>query len=89
MSGGVDFRGTLDHGSHSQISLRPFLRPSSLWHGDPRDGWHIAAGETDYLSAAIVPQTTDGINDFGSFTVDGTTYDFNNMTYGTPQVSLG
>ena len=36
-----------------------------------------------------MPQTTDGINDFGSFTVDGNTYDFNNMTYGTPPVSLG
>lgn len=40
-----------------------------------------------YLSVAITPQTTTG-TDFGSFTVNGTTYTTADMTYGTPPLEL-
>lgn len=62
--------------------------PFTLYALVDTDSGDYSAGLTYYLSAAIVPQTTDGVNDFGSFTVDGNTYDFNNMTYGIPPVGL-
>lgn len=45
-------------------------------------------GNTYYLSIAIIPQIGPGPVPFGSFTVDGTAYDINNMVYGTPPLDL-
>lgn len=41
-----------------------------------------------YLSVAIIPQIGPDPEDFGSFTVDGLTYDVDDMTYGTPPLDL-
>jgi len=37
-----------------------------------------------YLSIAVIPQIGPGPVEFGSFTVDGTTYGVGDMSYGTP-----
>jgi len=69
--------GTYD--SASQTIIAP-ANPFSLYSlVDPST---LSAGGTFYLSAAIVPKTSDG--SFGSFTVNGVTYSSANMVYGNP-----
>lgn len=50
----------------------------------------IEADEIWYISAAIAPRLDETFPapDFGSFTIDGTTYSSANMYYGTPPVSV-
>lgn len=37
-----------------------------------------------YISSAIVPKTSSANDDFGSFMLDGVSYDYTDMSYGTP-----
>lgn len=43
---------------------------------------------TYYLSVAVIPMIGPDAVDFGSFIVNGSSYDINNMSYGTPPLDL-